>query len=149
MKKGKAFIQNKKASFDYQIIETLEAGIELKGYEVKAIKTGRANLAGAFVVFEEGSAILKGMEVRPYQPKNTPEDYDPTRKRRLLLNKKEIQRVLLDKEGQGLTFIPISLYNNRNKIKVELALARRKKKQDKRESIKKREVKRRMDRYKR
>ncbi|MEZ4156589.1 MAG: SsrA-binding protein SmpB [Candidatus Paceibacterota bacterium] len=149
MKKGKAFAQNKKASFDYQVIETLEAGIELKGYEVKAIKTGRANLAGAFVVFEEGNAVLKGMEIQAYQPKNTPEDYDPKRKRRLLLNKKEIQKVLLDKEGQGLTFIPISLYNNRNKVKVELALARRKKKQDKRESIKKREVKRRMDRYKR
>jgi SsrA-binding protein len=134
------YVQNRKAHFNFSIEETVEAGIELLGFEVKAIKNGQGNLAGAFGIVRGGEVYIVNMNIPPYQPENTPKDYDPDRPRKLLLSKKEINELtLLDKKG-GLTLIPISLYSKGRRIKVALAVAKGKKLFDKRESIKKRDV---------
>ena len=135
-----ALAENRKAFFDYEVLETVEAGIELLGMEVKSVRAGAARLDGAYVSVRGGEAFLLQMSVPPYQPSNTPKDYDPLRVRRLLLTRPEI-RELADAESQnGLTIVPIKLYNKGAKVKVELAVVRGKKKLDKRESIKKRET---------
>ncbi len=131
-------LDNRKARFDYEILETFEAGIELLGFEVKAIKAGKGSLEGSYVVVRERQAYLSGMLVSPYQENNTPEGYEPRRERRLLLSKAEIQRLAdLDK---GLTIVPLKVYNKSTLIKVSIAAVRGKKKYDKRETIKKRET---------
>ena len=132
-------ITNKKAYFNYEILETYEAGIELKGFEVKAIKTGKASLLGSFVVIKNGEAWLLNADVSPYQSSNTTPDYDPKRTRRLLLKKEEIKDLVGKTHENGLTIVPLKLYNKNGKIKVEIGIARGKKKTDKRETIKKRE----------
>jgi SsrA-binding protein len=137
---------NRKAHFNYEIIEKYEAGIELLGLEVKSVKEGKAILAGSFVIVRGGEVFILGMQIPPYQPANAPLEYDPVRNRRLLLNKKEIIE-LADADGeQGLTIIPLSLYNKGSKVKMEIAIAKGKKLHDKRESIKKRDVDREMRR---
>ena len=135
----KLLSENRKARFDYEILETYETGVVLTGQEVKSIKTGRANLTGSFVVAKPEGAILLNCQIPPYQPKNTPADYKPDRTRQLLLNKKELN-YLFGKTKEGLTIVPLSIYNKGRRIKLSIGLARHKKKQDKRESIKKREV---------
>lgn len=137
-----ALVRNKKAGFNYEIVERYEAGIELFGFEVKALKKGTGSLEGSFVVLKNGELFLKNSYIPPYQEKNTPDSYDPYRMRKLLMKKSEIEKVAEDKKGQGLTIIPISWYNKNNKIKLEVALARGKKKYDKRETIKKRDQER-------
>ena len=138
----KAIIENKKARLEYEFLETYEAGIELLGYEVKALRAGMASLIGSRVVVRAGEAYLAGASVRPYQEKNTPKSYDPERTRRLILHKKEIAE-LADSEGQkGLTIIPIMVYNKNNRLKVQIAVARHKKKHDKRETLRKRDTER-------
>lgn len=139
-------VEHKKAHFNYEILDTYEAGIELTGSEVKALKSKKGSLEGAYVIIRGAEAFLVGATIPPYQPGNTPEDYDPMRPRRLLLTKKEIAE-LAGKEGQkGLTLVPISVYNKGNKLKLSFAVARGKKKYDKREDIKKREAKRDIER---
>jgi SsrA-binding protein len=134
------FADNRKAYFNYEVIEKYEAGIELLGFEVKSIVGGRAILAGSFVIVRGGEVFIVGMQIPPYQAGNTPLGYDPIRTRKLLLNKQEIIE-LADADGEkGLTIIPLSLYNKRGKIKLEIAIAKGKKIHDKRESIKKRDV---------
>lgn len=133
-------IENKKARFDYEIMETLEAGIELTGFEVKSLKNNQGSLEGAYVIVRGGEAYIMGMLIPPYQEKNTPADYDPRRNRRLLLTKEEIAQLADVDAGKGLTIVPISIYNKSNLLKVSVALVRGKKKYDKRESIKKRET---------
>ena len=140
------FAQNRKAHFNYEIIEKITAGIELLGFEVKAVKAGRITLDGAYVIIRGGEAFLVGTQVTSIQPKNTPKDYDERRNRKLLLTKKEIKRLAGMENQQGLTIIPLSVYNIGYKIKVDLGIARGKKNKDKRESIKKRESSREMDR---
>ena len=145
MKNRTTYIHNKKAFFNYEVQDTFEAGIELLGFEVKAIKGQHGNLEGAYVVVKGGQAYLTGMTIPPFQVGNTPKDYEPTRARKLILHKKEIHKLLdiVDAGGKGnggLTIIPISLYNNKGKIKVEISIAKGKKKADKRETIKKRET---------
>jgi SsrA-binding protein len=140
------FANNRKAHFNYEILEKITAGIELLGFEVKAIKAGRITLDGAYAIIRGGEAFLVGTQVTPIQPKNTPKDYDERRNRKLLLTKKEISRLAGMENKQGLTIIPLSVYNMGHKLKVELGIARGKKKSDKRESIKKRESAREMDR---
>jgi len=130
---------NKRAFFDYQILETYEAGIELKGYEVKSIKTGRINLAGSYAVLKNNQVWLINADVPPYQPKNTPSDYDPKRSRRLLLRKTEIKGLIGQIQEKGLTLVPLKVYTKNRKIKIEIGLAKSRKKVDKRELIKKRE----------
>jgi len=132
-------IRHKKAHLNYEILEKLEAGIELIGIEVKSLKKGEGSLEGSYIVVRGGEAFLTGAHIPPYQQRNTPKDYDPYQNRKLLLKKKELA-YLENKEAQkGLTILPISMYNKGRKIKLEVAIARGKKKYDKRETIKKRE----------
>ncbi len=141
-----SLIFNKKASFDYEILEKFEAGVEFLGFEVKSVQMKRGSLEGARVIIRGGEAFLIGASIPAFQPKNAPKSYEPDRTRRLLLKKSEISR-LADAEGQkGLTVIPISLYNKHRKIKAEIAIVRGKKKYDKRETIKKRDTEREMAR---
>lgn len=137
---------NKKAHFDFELIKKFDAGIELFGHEVKAVRTGGTKLDGAHVVVRGGEAYLVGATIRPYQPANIDEEYDPTRPRRLLLMKKEITELSNAESKAGLTIVPVSMYNKKDRIKVEIAIARGKKKHDKRETIKKRESKIEMER---
>lgn len=140
------YISNKKAHFNFEILEEFEAGIVLYGHEAKAIRAGKGKLDGGHVVIRGGEAFLVGVSISPYQPANTPKNYDPERARKLLLSAKELLRLEAQGEQAGLTIVPIKLYNNRRKIKLEIALARGKKKADKRETIKKRDTKREIDR---
>lgn len=140
------YAENRKAHFDYEIMDTYECGISLLGYEVKAVRSGKASLTGAHVIIRGAEAYIIGLVIEPYQVKNTPLVYEPDRTRKLLLTKAEIKK--LEKAGQtkGLTLIPLSVYNKNGKIKVKLAVARGKKLHDKRESIKKRDVDRELRR---
>lgn len=131
--------RNKKAGFNYEILERYEAGIELLSYEVKAVRAGQASLDGSHVTVRGGEAYLIGASVSPLQPKNAPESFDDRRNRRLLLKRKEIAELAAKGEQKGLTIVPISMYNKGRTIKVALAIVRGKKQFDKRDSIKKRE----------
>jgi SsrA-binding protein len=134
------YAENRKARFNYEFSEKYEAGIELLGLEVKAIRTGRLSLEGAFVLIRGGEAYLINATIAPYQAENTPKDYDSMRNRRLLLTKEEIKKLLGSEKNKSLTIVPVSVYNKGKKLKVEIALAKGKKKYDKRENIKKRET---------
>ncbi len=142
----KTIIENKKALFNYEVLEKFKAGIVLTGQEVKSIKTGRVNLRGSFVVLRQEEVFLIGVSVPPYQPKNAPRDYNPQRSRKLLLQKAEIKKMIGKAQQKGLTMIPLKLYTEKGKIKLEFAIVRGKKKTDKREKIKKREVEREIER---
>lgn len=140
------YVHNKKASFNYEFLETIEAGAVLRGYEVKAIRTGKATLDGAHVVIRGGEAYLVGASIAHYQEANMPKSYDPERARTLLFSKKELAHLEREALKPGLTLVPIKWYNNGRNLKLEVALARGKKKADKRETIKKRDTKREIDR---
>lgn len=142
----KDLVVNKRGYFDYEILETKEAGIELYGFEVKAVKTGRMNLSGSFAVIRRGEAWLLNATIAPYQPKNTPPDYDPARSRRLLLHKAEIRELIGTASQKGLTIVPLKVYTKNNRVKILIGIGRHKKKTDKRELIKKREAKREIER---
>ena len=135
-------IQNKKAHFDYEILEKLTAGIELLGFEVKSLRDKNGSLEGAYVTVRGGEAYLINANIPPFQSNNTVKDYDPVRNRRLLLTKKEIATLSATESKKGLTIVPISVYNKGRKIKVEIATVRGKKQFDKRESTKQRETER-------
>ncbi len=135
-------LQNRKARFNYELQEKLEAGIELLGLEVKALRAKQGSLEGAYVIVRGNEAFLINSFIPPYQPKNTPKDYDPRRNRKVLLTRKEVTELAGTENKKGLTIVPISVYNKGRKIKVELAIARGKKKYDKRETIKKRDSER-------
>ena len=134
------YVNNKKAHFDYEILEKYEAGIELLGFEVKSLKGSQGSLEGAYVIIRGGEAYVMNMFVPPYQENNTPADYEPRRNRRLLLSKKEMNELANTEADRGLTIVPISIYNKSNLIKVTVAVVRGKKKFDKREVTKKRET---------
>lgn len=138
--------ENAKARFNYEILETYEAGLELLGFEVKSLKVGRGELAGARVLIRGGEAFLVGATIPPYQVGNTPEGYEPARTRRLLLNKRQMAELAKAEETKGLTIVPLKVYNKGTKLKLSLAIARGKKKYDKRETIKKRDVERELGR---
>jgi len=146
MKVMAVLVKNKKAYFNYRILEKFEAGISLIGQEVKSIKTGRINLAGSYVVLKGEEIFLIGANIPPYQPKNAPPDYDPERSRKLLLKKSEIKYLIGKVKQKGLTLVPLRIYTKRGKIKLEFGIAKGKKKIDKRELIKKREVERELKR---
>lgn len=141
-----ALLENKRVSFDYVILETLEAGLELFGFEVKSLRAGNGSLKGAHVVARGGEAYLVGASIPAWQPANAPKSYDPERTRRLLLSRKEIARVASAESEKGLTIVPLSVYNRKSRLKLGIAIARGKKKEDKRHSIREREEKRRIDR---
>lgn len=134
-----SLLVNKKAHFDYEIEEKLEAGIELLGTEVKSVRAGLGSLLGARVMPRGGEAYLVGATIPPHQIANAPKDYEPDRNRRLLLTKKQIAMLTGIEKEKGLTIVPISVYNKGKKLKIEIGIARGKKKFDKRETIKKRE----------
>jgi SsrA-binding protein len=138
--------ENRKARFDYEILETFTAGIELLGLEAKSLRTHAATLDGSYVTIRGGEAFLCQASIPPYQPSNTPADYDPMRIRKLLLTKKEIGTLANIEGGKGLTIVPIRVYNKGSRFKVDVAVVRGKKKFDKRESIKKRETNREIQR---
>jgi len=137
---------NKRATYDYEILEKYEAGISLFGCEVKSTKTGHISLKGSYIVIKNNEAYLLNAFIPPYQTKNTPSDYDPSRSRKLLLHKSEIKSLIGKTKQKGLTLVPIKLYTKKGKIKLEFALAKGKRKVDKREKIKKREAERKMRR---
>jgi SsrA-binding protein len=139
-------VKNRKATFNYEVLEKFEAGIELLGFEVKALRAGKGKLEGAHVVVRGGEAFLVGAQIPAFQPKNTPKNYDPERTRRLLLNRKELNTMTGVETSKGLTLVPISLYTKGRNIKLEFASVRGKKKFDKRETIKERETKIKIDR---
>lgn len=139
-------INNTKAHFNYEILERFEAGIELLGFEVKSLRAKHGSLEGSHVLVRGGEAYLIGAEIPPYQVANTPKDYEPRRNRRLLLTQDEIKKLENTENTKGLTIVPISVYNKGRFIKVEIALVRGKKKFDKRETIKKRETDREINR---
>ncbi|OGZ72464.1 MAG: SsrA-binding protein [Candidatus Staskawiczbacteria bacterium RIFCSPLOWO2_01_FULL_38_12b] len=136
------YAQNKKAGFDYEVLEKYEAGLVLQGQEVKSIKTGHMHLSGSYVVIRNAQPELIGAKVPPYQPKNTPPDYNPEQSRKLLLNKKEIDYLMGKVNERGFSLIPLKVYEQHGRIKLEFALAKGKKKFDKKEQIKKRDVER-------
>jgi SsrA-binding protein len=137
---------NKKAGFNYEITDKYEAGIELLGLEVKSIKADRAVLDGAYVKIRGGEAFLVGAMIPPYQPNNTSFLYDPERPRKILLTKRELLELGEIENRHGLTLIPLALYNKGRRIKLSLAVAKHKKKFDKRETIRKKDLQRDMER---
>lgn len=139
-------LANKKAYFDYEILEKFEAGLLLLGFEVKSLKMKRGSIAGAHIIIRRSEAFIVGMGVPPYQPKNTPKDYDPQRTRKLLIHKKEINYLSGKISQKQLTIVPISVYTKNGIIKLSFGLARGLKKYDKREKIKERETKREIER---
>lgn len=136
---------NRKARHDYDILFTIEAGIALQGTEVKSIRLGRVNLKDSFAKVEKGEAFLYNLHISPYEQGNR-YNPDPTRRRKLLLHKAEIRRLVGKTEQKGLTLVPLSLYFNNGKVKLELALARGKKLYDKRRTIAERDAKRELER---
>lgn len=135
--------QNKKARFDYDILETLEAGLVLSGAETKAVKNGQVNLKGSFVTFHRGNALLTNAHISPYAFAKQI-DYEPTKSRRLLLHKKQIHYLQGKSLEAGLTIVPLSVYTDKRRVKVEIAVAKGRKQYDKREAIKKRDEQREM-----
>lgn len=134
---------NKKAYFDYEILETFEAGVVLSGQEVKAVKNNQINLKGSYVVIKNGEAFLLNAHISPYKKAGILKDYNPERSRKLLLNKKELKHLIGKSQEKGLTILPLKVYTKgRGKIKIEIGIGKGKKKYEKRETIKKREVER-------
>lgn len=133
-------IQNKKATFNYEILERFEAGAELFGYEVKSLRNGKGKLDGAHVVVRGGEAYLVGASIPAFQPKNAPKEYEPERPRRLLLTRKELKTLIGLDSAKGLTLVPLLWYTKGSLVKLAFASVRGKKKTDKRETIKKREA---------
>ena len=136
------YADNSKALFDYEIIKRFTAGLELAGTEVKSVRDGKCNLRGAFVAVRGNEAFLIGADIPAYQRKNAPTDYDSLRARKLLLSKGELEE-LRDTEGtKGLTIVPLSVYSKGRFLKIDIAIARGKKRFDKRQDIKKRDIER-------
>lgn len=141
----KSIAINRRAKFDYQIIETYEAGLVLTGCEVKSLRQGRVNLRDSFAKVEDGEVWLHNMHISPYEKGNR-FNPDPKRSRKLLLHKQEIKRLIGKHKEKGLTLIPLKLYFKRGFAKVELGLAKGKKIYDKRREIAEREAKREIQR---
>lgn len=132
-------IQNKKAKFDYEIIDTYEAGIVLTGTEIKSIRAGKAQLRDSYAVIRNGEVFLLNMHISHYEQGNI-FNHDETRTRKLLFHKKEILKLRDKVEVEGLTLVPIKLYFKGNKAKILIGVAKGKKTYDKRETIKKRDI---------
>ncbi|HHX16358.1 MAG TPA: SsrA-binding protein SmpB, partial [Mollicutes bacterium] len=134
-------ISNKKATYDYFVEETYEAGIALKGTEIKSIRNGSANLKDSYAVIKKGEAYLLNMHIAPYE-KGNQFNHEERRTRKLLLHKKEIDKIAGKITTEGYTLIPLKLYFKKNKVKILLGIAKGKKTFDKRETIKKRDLER-------
>lgn len=134
-------INNRKAKYDYQIFEEIEAGIVLTGTEIKSIRQGKANLKDSYATIKKGEVILLNMHISPYEQGNI-FNHEETRTRKLLLHKKEILKLQDKIKLEGFTLVPLKLYFKKNKAKILLGLAKGKKTYDKREAIKKRDIER-------
>jgi SsrA-binding protein len=141
----KVAASNRRASHDYEILERIEAGIRLTGSEVKSLRGGRASLAEAFARIRDGEAWLEGMHIPPYEQGQT-KGYDPIRPRKLLLHRREIERLLGKTKEQGLALIPMRVYFTHGLAKVEIGLGRGRREHEKRQAIAKREAEREMER---
>ena len=140
----KIITENRKARHDYTIEESFEAGIALKGTEVKSLRAGKANLKDSFAIIENGELYLHGMHISPYEQGNI-FNVEPMRPRKLLMHKKEILRLLGKTKEQGLTLVPLKAYFKKDKIKIELALAKGKKLYDKRDAAAEKSAKREIE----
>lgn len=129
------FAENRRATFDFEILKTFEAGLVLEGAEVKSIQNGRITIAGSQILVRNGVPFLVGADIPPYQPANQ-EAYNQSRPRALLLNKNEIEEIL-GAQHEKLTIVPLKVYNKGRRIKLEIGIARKRKKSDKREVLKK------------
>jgi SsrA-binding protein len=141
----KVAASNRRASHDYEILERIEAGIRLTGSEVKSLRGGRASLAEAFARIRDGEAWLEGMHIPPYEQGQT-KGYDPIRPRKLLLHRREIERLLGKTKEQGLALIPMRVYFTHGLAKVEIGLGKGRREHEKRQAIAKREAEREMER---
>jgi SsrA-binding protein len=137
----RSLASNRKASRTYHILERFEAGIELRGSEVKSIRAGNANLTGGFAAVEDGELFLREVHIAPYEKANR-FNHEPTRPRRLLMHRREIDRLLGQVTRKGCTVIPLNLYLKRGRVKVELGLCRGKQTQDRREELRTRAAER-------
>ena len=141
-------IKNRKASFEFEFIDTFTAGMVLKGTEIKSVREGKVSLQESYCYFHKGELFIKGMHIAPYEQANI-FNHDPLRDRKLLLQKKELKKLENGLAEKGLTIIPTRMFiSDRGHAKLNIALAKGKKLHDKRDSIKERDVKREMDRMK-
>src|SRR3989344_4466755 len=140
------FADNRKALFDYEILEKFTAGLELLGTEVKSVRAGKMTLRGSFIAVRGGETFLLNSDIPPHQPKNAPQEYDALRPRKLLVSKAEIVQLRDAEATKGLTVVPLSVYNKGRFLKIDIAIGRGKKKFDKRQAIKKRDVEREISR---
>lgn len=131
---------NKRARFDYDLLEEFEGGLMLTGAEVKSAKKGNINLQGAYLTTRDNGLWLRNAHIGKYAPAGEQKDYDPTRDRKVLVHASEIKKILGKKQSQGLTIVPINVYTKGALVKLSFALARGKRQHEKRESIKKRDV---------
>ena len=139
-------ITNRRAGFEYFFLEKYEAGMVLTGTEIKSIREGKVNLQDAYCTIHEGELFIRNLHISPYS-QGTHYNHDPLRERKLLLTKRELKKLSEKLKDQGLTIIPIRIFNSpRGLAKIEIALAKGKKLYDKRETIKERDVKRESDR---
>lgn len=140
--------RNKRAKFDYHLLETFEAGLVLSGTEVKSLRSGKASIADAYGIVRDGEVFLLNAHIQPYE-RGGYVNHEPTRSRKLLLHRKEIRRLIGAVERQGLTLIPLEMYFKKGVAKVALALAKGKKLHDKRDTAKQRDAEREMARVSR
>lgn len=140
---SKQLVKNRKAYFDYEVLEKFEAGIALFGHEVKSLKNGGGNLTGSFVNIKNGEVFIEKFKISLYA-KATLESYNPERPRKLLLRKAEIEKITGELNTKGVTLVPLECRLDKNLIKIEFAVARGKKKYDKRESLKSKDQERRI-----
>lgn len=147
MAEQKVIANNPKARHDYFIDDTLECGIVLVGTEVKSIRNGKVNLKDSFAMIKDGELYIHNMHISPYEQGNI-YNKDPMRTRKLLVHKREIQKLIGMIKQKGITLVPLSIYFDRNHVKLELAVARGKKLYDKRQDIAKKDAERRIQQYK-
>ena len=139
----KIIAQNKKAFFDYEILDKIEAGIVLTGDEVKALRSGNCSLIGAYATFHKGELFLINATIAPYSHAYTKDEKASTQSRKLLLHKRQLNRLFGDVSKKGITILPLKIYfNEKNKVKVEIGIGKHKKAQQKKELIKERDIKR-------
>lgn len=137
-------IKNKKANFDYEIIDTYEGGIVLKGTEIKSIRGGMANIKDSYAIIKNGEIFILNMHISHYEKGNI-HNHEETRTRKLLMHKKEIKKLSQQVEREGLTLVPLKVYFKKNLVKVLIGLAKGKKTYDKRAAIKEQDIKRQAD----
>lgn len=134
------YAKNSRAKHDYEILDTLEAGMVLRGHEVKSIKTGKVSIKGSYVRIRDGQAWLIGATIAPYQPDNMPADYEEQADHKLLLSKKQLSSLIGLSKSHGVTLVPLKLYGKKGVVKLLVGIGRGKKKYDKRESKKLKDI---------